>query len=224
MWVNCRERRISSAPRFAASAAFTQTKTPSRTAVALDCCLTTIGNPALKHHAAAGVSVTAARLCENPTSNDAAPARRPMRQHLPMPPTVLSRTKGRKAMKALLLALMVTPLLIVPAYAKCKLAPRSPLCQPGQPNCEARCITTSDGGPGRDNMYIDGRRQPQVRRFRGAWIDRQPQAYRDAAAARGKTAWRNSGTPSPVGVISPFVPGSVQDKAWRAERAKRGIQ
>ena len=61
MWVNCRERRIFAPPRFAASAAFTQTKTPSHAAVALDCCLTTIGNPALKHHAAAGVSVAAAR-------------------------------------------------------------------------------------------------------------------------------------------------------------------
>ena len=127
-------------------------------------------------------------------------------------------------MKRLLIAVALTPLLIVPAYAKCKLAPRSPLCQPSQPNCEPRCITTSDGGPGRENMYTDGRRQAQVRRFRGNWIDRQAKSYRDAAAARGKADWRNSGTPSPVGIISPFVPGSIEDTAWRAERKRRGIQ
>ena len=127
-------------------------------------------------------------------------------------------------MKRLLIAVALTPLLIEPVYAACKLAPRSPLCQPGQRNCEARCITTSDGGPGRDNMYIDGRKQRFFGRPRGAWIDRQTQAYRDAAAARGKAAWKNSGTPSPVGIISPFVPGSVEDTNWRAERKRRGIQ
>jgi hypothetical protein len=124
-------------------------------------------------------------------------------------------------MKALLIAVALTPLLAVPAYAKCKLAPRSPLCQVGQANCEPRCITTSDGGPGRDNMYLDGRKQ---QRPRGSWASRQTKAWNTNAQAQGRAAWRNNGTPSSVGTISPFVPGSVQDTAWRAERAKRGIR
>lgn len=111
----------------------------------------------------------------------------------------------------------------LPAHA-CKLAPRSPLCQPGQENCEPQCITTSDGGPGRDNMYTDGRR-PNNGAFQRMERARYQARMRTIAAQNeGRNQWRNNGTPSSVGTISPFVPGSTQDTAWRAERRAHGIQ
>jgi len=125
-------------------------------------------------------------------------------------------------MKSLLIALAITPLLIAPTYAKCRSI--GPLCQPGT-GCEPKCITTSDGGPGRENMYTRDKKSSQgFKRVRGSWASRQGKQWNANAQAEGRAAWRNNGTPSSVGMISPFVPGSVQDKAWRAERAKRGIQ
>ena len=127
-------------------------------------------------------------------------------------------------MKRLILIALAPLLLPAAADAKCKLAPRSPLCQPGQANCEPRCITTSDGGPGRDNMYLDGRKHPQAfsTEQRRRMAMRRAMASRTAKQAEGRAQWANDGTPSSVGTISPFVPGSIQDKAWREERARRG--
>jgi hypothetical protein len=88
---------------------------------------------------------------------------------------------------------------------------------------EPRCLYTSDTGK---DQYKDGRRttsQPFSGRPRGSWASRQTQQWRDNAKRRGAAAWQNSGTPSSVGPISPFVPGSVEDTAWRAERKRRGI-
>ena len=81
---------------------------------------------------------------------------------------------------------------------------------------EPRCLYTSDTGK---EQY---KRDPQ--RPRGSWASRQTQQWRDSAKKRGAAVGQNNGTPSSVGVISPFVPGSVEDTAWRAERKRRGIQ
>ena len=92
-------------------------------------------------------------------------------------------------------------------------APGSPLCQVGQEDCEPRCITTSDGGPGRDNQYIDGRRsdgwrwrQTQMRRerferFRAAQ-DEGRRHTSDMATGGSRIAGTNI-------TVSPFVPGST---------------
>jgi hypothetical protein len=121
-----------------------------------------------------------------------------------------------------ILALAVTPVLFASNAAfACKSAPHSPLCQVGQENCEETCITTSDGGPGRDNQYIDGRKQ-QFDRFQ--YYRERGRRAREAAEAEGRRAWANNGTPSSVGMISPFVPGSTQDLAWRAERQRHGMR
>jgi len=81
---------------------------------------------------------------------------------------------------------------------------------------EPRCLTTSDTGK---EQYKRDTQRP-----RGSWASRQTQQWRDNAKKRGAAAWQNNGTPSSVGTISPFVPGSVEDTAWRAERKRRGIQ
>jgi hypothetical protein len=85
---------------------------------------------------------------------------------------------------------------------------------------EPRCLYTSDTG--KEQYKRDTRSDPQ--RPRGSWASRQTQQWRDNAKKRGAAAWQNNGTPSSVGTISPFVPGSVEDTAWRAERKRRGIQ
>lgn len=118
-------------------------------------------------------------------------------------------------MKYLLLAL--APLLITPAHAYSR-------CQYFSDGREPRCLYKSDSGK---DQYKDGRRttaQPFSGRPKGSWASRQTQQWRDAAKARGKADWRNDGTPSSVGTISPYVPGSIEDTAWRAERKRRGIQ
>jgi hypothetical protein len=80
---------------------------------------------------------------------------------------------------------------------------------------EPRCLTTSDTGK---EQYKDDRASDVRRRMM------QRRMAIGAQQARGRADWRNNGTPSSVGTISPFVPGSVEDTAWRAERKRRGIQ
>jgi hypothetical protein len=94
---------------------------------------------------------------------------------------------------------------------------------------EPRCLTTSDTGK---EQYKDDRKKPtgtrpfsaQHQAIQRQTMMRQYMAKQRAAQERGRADWRNSGTPSSVGTISPFVPGSTQDTAWRAERKRRGIQ
>lgn len=144
-------------------------------------------------------------------------------------------------MKRVILGVAMSALFISMANAKCRPAPHSPLCQVGQENCEPTCITTSDGGPGADNIYSDDRKRMQARQRAYQWrqearerdylrthdgdyrFQRTPQ-YQQQAQQRGRDSWANNGTPSSVGTISPFVPGSTEDTAWRAERKRRGIQ
>jgi hypothetical protein len=117
-------------------------------------------------------------------------------------------------MKALLLALVITPVLIVPADAYSR-------CTYYRDGREPRCLYKSDSGK---EQYIDGRTRRPAGRDTRSFAEKQSPEWRRAAQQRGAAAWKNSGTPSPVGTISPFVPGSVEDTAWRAERKRRGIQ
>jgi hypothetical protein len=99
---------------------------------------------------------------------------------------------------------------------------------------EPRCLYQSDG---KGDPYLDGRKHPQARpqarqgvmaeamrrRMANQAMMRQHMAQQRAKQARGAADWRNSGTPSSVGTISPYVPGSTEDTAWRAERKRRGL-
>jgi len=123
---------------------------------------------------------------------------------------------------AFICAILLGFLLPVPAQAKC--IPYGPLCQPGT-GCEPKCITTSDGA---FEPYTDGRkRRQEFYRERAAAEQRTErrreyiQHFRDRR--EGRAQWRNDGTPSSVGTISPFVPGSRQDLAWKDERRRRGV-
>jgi hypothetical protein len=90
-------------------------------------------------------------------------------------------------------------------------------CQYFSDGREPLCWTTSDGA---NDPYIDGRDRRDM-----PWYHRMEQMRRDRDARdEGRNDWRNNGTPSSVGVISPFVPGSIQDRAWKEERARHGIQ
>jgi hypothetical protein len=124
------------------------------------------------------------------------------------------------AVMALVCAIMIVLILPVPADAACKSIRR--LCQQGE--CENMCITTSDGGPGRDNMYTDGRRKPARFTDSPGYQRYREQVRIRARQERGRREWANDGTPSAVGIISPFVPGSTQDLAWKDERRRRGVQ
>jgi hypothetical protein len=99
--------------------------------------------------------------------------------------------------------------MVAPAHARSR-------CTYYSDGREPRCLTTSDTGK---EQYKRDTQRP-----RGSWASRQTQRWRDNATKRGAAAWQNNGTPSSVGTISPFVPGSVEDTAWRAERKRRGIQ
>lgn len=115
-------------------------------------------------------------------------------------------------MKTCLIMIALAPLLVSTANAGCR--PYGPLVQPGDGR-EPQCITTSDGA---GQPYTDGRdnrRRWQMEQRRMDFRRRQDE---------GRGAWANNGTPSSVGTISPFVPGSTQDLAWKAERKRRGIQ
>ena len=142
-------------------------------------------------------------------------------------------------MKRIILAMAMSALVVGAANAKCKPAPHSPLCQVGDTNCEPTCITTSDGGPGADNIYSDDRKRiarERAYRYRaqerwrqqhedGDYRFMRTREYQQQAAQRGRDSWANDGIKTDrVGTISPFVPGSTEDTAWRAERKRRGIQ
>jgi hypothetical protein len=120
-------------------------------------------------------------------------------------------------MAALVMGVLLAFMLPVPAQAKCKSI--GPLCQPGT-GCEPKCITTSDGGPGRDNMYIDDRKRrgESWRRFR--------ESRREGEEARGRahtSDMASGGTMHGSILVSPFVPGSDADRAWQKERKRRGL-
>ena len=79
--------------------------------------------------------------------------------------------------------------------------------------------------PSRDNQYIDDRR-------RDGWRWREMQMRRErferirSAQAEGRihTSDMASGGTMKNGIlVSPFVPGSTQDKAWQPERKRRGL-
>jgi hypothetical protein len=108
------------------------------------------------------------------------------------------------------LAATAASLLTVPVDARSR-------CQYFNDGREPLCFTTSDGA---NDPYIDGRDRSSF-----SWHDRMERMRRDRQAREdeGRSQWRNDGTPSSVGTISPFVPGSDQDRAWRAERARRGM-
>ena len=129
--------------------------------------------------------------------------------------------------------------MVVPVHAKC--IPYGPLCQPGT-GCEPKCITTSDGGPGRDNIYSDDRKRAARQRMYQHYRERAAAQRRDKAPwegtnydtaqgraqrqQEGRDRWRDDGqvVQGLPGKISPFVPGSTQDLAWKEERRRRGVQ
>jgi hypothetical protein len=89
-------------------------------------------------------------------------------------------------------------------------------CQYFSDGREPLCWTTQDGAP---DPYIDGRDRRDF-----SWYHRFENMRRERAAQdEGRSNWRDNGTPSSVGTISPYVPGSIQDRAWRDERARRGM-
>jgi hypothetical protein len=115
-------------------------------------------------------------------------------------------------MKTCLIMIALAPLFVSAAEAGCR--PAGPLVQPGDGR-EQECITTSDG---KGQPYIDGRDQRRWRQMEQRRMD-----FR-RAQQEGRNSWANNGTPSRIGTISPFVPGSTQDLAWRAERKRHGVQ
>lgn len=142
---------------------------------------------------------------------------------------------------AIIMAILLGFAIPVPAYAACKHIGH--WCQPGEENCENHCITTSDGGPGRDNIYSDDRRRAaRERMYRRYSAERAAAQRRDKAPwgsdydtssrgvaqrqQEGRDRWRDDGqvVQGLPGKISPFVPGSTQDLAWKDERRRRGIQ
>jgi hypothetical protein len=125
-----------------------------------------------------------------------------------------SRPKREGTPMKYLPLLALAPLLITPAEAYSR-------CQYFSDGREPRCLYKSDTG--KEQYKRDTQRSDPLRP-RGSWASRQTQAWRDNAKKRGAAAWQNNGTPSSVGTISPFVPGSIEDTAWRAERKRRGIQ
>jgi hypothetical protein len=116
--------------------------------------------------------------------------------------------------------------MVLPVHAKC--IPYGPLCQPGT-GCEPMCITTSDGA---NEPYTDGRKRAARQRMYQHYRERGEAARMEKRREyiqhirdrqEGRAQWRNDGTPSSVGTISPFVPGSRQDLAWKDERRRRGV-
>lgn len=129
---------------------------------------------------------------------------------------------------AIALTFFAATVLGIGSASACRRAPNSPLCQVGQENCETRCITTSDG-PGRP--YTDGRpvfRPGEGFNQREMWQRRMEMRRRhDAAVDEGRrhtSDMATGGTRMANGLtVSPFVPGSTQDRAWQAERKRRGL-
>jgi hypothetical protein len=97
----------------------------------------------------------------------------------------------------------------LPAGAKSK-------CQYFSDGREPRCSVTSDGAY---EPYTDGRTQ-RSSEYRRRWIDYR-RRYNEGARHTGDMA--SGGTKMGSILVSPYVPGSVQDKGWQAERKRRGL-
>ena len=123
-----------------------------------------------------------------------------------------------KRFALLLIGLAFTPL---PASAWQK-------CQYFSDGREPRCHVASDG---KGQPYVDGRRRSTFERYRQHAAHERTRKRREIigrhrAMQEGRTHTQDmatGGTPSSVGVISPFVPGSIQDRSWQLERKRRGL-
>jgi hypothetical protein len=112
-----------------------------------------------------------------------------------------------------ILILALAPLLSTAADAKCRIVGHT---SDGEP----LCMTTSDGA---GQPYIDDRRNSGSSfnsRRRWEMIQRR-QARREGASHTQDMA--SGGTMHGNILVSPFVPGSQQDRAWQAERKRRGL-
>jgi hypothetical protein len=85
------------------------------------------------------------------------------------------------------------------------------------PDREPRCITTSDGA---GQPYTDGRTQRNTQ-----WWERRMDYHHRFNEGRNHTSDMATGGTDMgrSGVVSPYVPGSVQDKGWESERKRRGL-
>lgn len=128
-------------------------------------------------------------------------------------------------MKYLVIAVALAPLLITPADAKCKIVGHT---SDGEP----LCMTTSDGA---GQPYTDDRRRDDMRRRQMQWreeraseerMQRRREFYQARQArqegARHTSDMATGGTMHGDILVSPYVPGSQQDKGWQAERRRRG--
>ena len=162
--------------------------------------------------AASMIEIASARTSSQTAGPRPAATRRPRKE----------RTMIRKL--TLVLALAATVFGISSASA-CKIVGHT---SDGEP----LCMTTSDGAgqPYNDDRYrqrwqdeLRWQEERQRTQRRREYIER----YRDVRRRQeeGRSQWQNDGMKTErVGTISPFVPGSVQDTAWREERRKHGIQ
>jgi hypothetical protein len=88
-------------------------------------------------------------------------------------------------------------------------------------NGEMLCMTTSDS-----SGYTDGRsgRDRWIEMRQRQMQEREQQERRARFEGRHHTQDMASGGTQMAGVlVSPFVPGSTQDKAWQSERKHRGL-
>jgi hypothetical protein len=107
----------------------------------------------------------------------------------------------------------LAPLLIQPASAGCRHI--GPLVQFGDGR-EPQCITTSDGA---GQPYVDDRKRQNSDAWRRS-VERR-RAWREGATHTSDMA--SGGTRMNGILVSPFVPGSTQDKAWQSERKRKGL-
>ena len=112
-----------------------------------------------------------------------------------------------------LLLTILAPLFVQPASAWQK-------CQYFSDGREPRCHVVSDG---KGQPYVDDRRRRSAMYERYRERAARARAGRVQQGAQHTQDMRTGGTPSSVGVISPFVPGSDQDRGWQLERKRRGL-
>jgi len=118
-------------------------------------------------------------------------------------------------MKLWLLTAAALIVLSVPADARSR-------CQYFNDGREPLCWTTQDGGY---DPYIDGRDRQDFSWHRRMEDMRRREQMRRDAEDEGRSQWRNDGFRTNSGIlVSPFVPGSNQDRAWHDERRRRGIE
>jgi hypothetical protein len=110
---------------------------------------------------------------------------------------------------AMACAILLGTMLPVPAHARSK-------CQYFSDGREPLCSYTSDGAY---EPYTDGRTQRNYE-YRRRWIDYR-RRYNEGA--RHTEDMASGGTKMGSILVSPYVPGSVQDKGWQAERKRRGL-